>query len=219
VLVGALLVAAIPAMGAVGDPVILGKANTANAKTTVMGTTDGGVVFQVRNKGKGPAARFVTDAGQPPFRVTSPEKVPHLTADRVDDRHAAEIIRMTDNTTANAPDKNGNIISATIQVPKPGYLLTYGSVEAFGNAWDYYWCRIKVGANVVTHSRRDSTVHYEGVGHTDNREEDCAATGAIQVGTGPHTVHLNVGDVQTVVFGRASVWALYIPFDYSGAAP
>jgi hypothetical protein len=205
--IGALIIGVLTPVGAaVGDYVRVGKLNQGKATTTFANPT-------------GPAVKLAGDKSGPSFKVNSRRRINRLNADRVDGRHADQIIRMVDNTTHDAADTNGNILSATIQVPKAGFLLTYGSVDGFGNAWDYYTCRIKVDAKVVTNSQRDATVHYQGVYHTDNREEDCAATGAIQVGPGSHTVHLNMGDVQTVSLGAASVWALYVPFDFSGSAP
>jgi hypothetical protein len=60
------------AMGANGNPFLLGKKNVASAISTLV------------NKGPGPALNLVVGAGQPPLKVNSSAQVTNLNADKVD---------------------------------------------------------------------------------------------------------------------------------------
>lgn len=68
-------------------------------------------------------------------------------------------------------------------------------------------------------TRRDSTVHSAGSGHTDNSRENCPTTGVHQVTSGTHTFALTIIGRESVFFNGASVWALFVPFDGEGNKP
>lgn len=61
----------------------------------------------------------------------------------------------------------------------------------------------------------------------DNAHEDCTTSGAITVDAGTHTIDFHVsfdvpgGDFAAVggAIGDASVWALWVPSDSTGAIP
>ena len=62
-------------------------------------------------------------------------------------------------------------------------------------------------------------VHGPGGDHTSNSEENCSTTGVQQVTAGSHTVTLTIINRATAGFSRATVWALYVPFDGQGNTP
>jgi len=67
------------ASAATGKPFLLGKINKANHTTTV------------KNTGNGPAAKFVSDAGDAPIKVSNNNLVKKLNADLLDGKHAREL--------------------------------------------------------------------------------------------------------------------------------
>jgi hypothetical protein len=52
-----------------------------------------------------------------------------------------------------------------------------------------------------------------------NHEENCATTGVKAVCPGNHTVDLRLTGVDNMRLSRASLWAMYVPFDGEGKSP
>ncbi|MDJ0961555.1 MAG: hypothetical protein QNJ88_12930 [Acidimicrobiia bacterium] len=81
----ALLVATAPVVADIGDPVLIGRYNQGDQRTTLTGTVSGDSALRVVNKatdGTGITVRVAP--GQAPFVVNSSQKVRKLNADRVD---------------------------------------------------------------------------------------------------------------------------------------
>jgi hypothetical protein len=53
----------------------------------------------------------------------------------------------------------------------------------------------------------------------ENSRENCSTTGVHQVTAGTHTFALTIRQWHTVFFSKASVWALFVPFDGEGNKP
>jgi hypothetical protein len=99
-----------------------------------------------------------------------------------------------------------------------------GSIEASTIAspvFDRFHCYLRVDGAEVTGSRRtmmhtfdDNTVDIQG-----NVEENCATDGVVRVAAGSHNVVLAVQNNESSQFFGAVVWAIYVPFDSTGAVP
>jgi hypothetical protein len=143
-------------------------------------------------------------------------------AGKVDGFSANQLLRVAFGSTENAPDSDGNVVPGTITAPKAGWLILSASIEAlaFGTSGDFYTCQLTVDGGTVAGSSRASTVHFAGSGHTQNNNENCSTTGVHQVTAGTHTFALTiVGRDGFALFGDATVWALFVPFDGNGNRP
>lgn len=82
VLVGAMLITALPAGGATGDNMVLGADNSANQATKLVST--GYTSLKLRNNAANPPLMLVAAPGTPPLGVNSNTKVANLNADLLD---------------------------------------------------------------------------------------------------------------------------------------
>ncbi len=114
-----------------GDPLQAGRVNEIDKTTWIRGAAPNANLRLV-NEAPGPALRLTTQPGSAPLAVDSKVRVPLLNADRVDNRHASELIRVAHAATCCAPDENGPILSVSITAPRPGFLVISGGVDAFG---------------------------------------------------------------------------------------
>jgi hypothetical protein len=136
-------------------------------------------------------------------------------ADALQGYPASGLIRVTQGSTSNAPDRTGTAVAASITAPGPGWLVMVGSVDARSNGYDIYACELRVDGDTVFGSARASTVDLSITSLND--EENCSTNGVTGVAAGDHTVSLQVGRVGDIVtFGQASVWALFVPFNGQG---
>ena len=218
-LIAAIVMMAAPAVAGVGDAIILGVRNFGSAETEIQGTERGPLVRFDNNHDSGFAARFEVKPGNAPFAVNSGKKVLRLHADKLDGFSAEQLIRVTFGASPNAPDANGDAVSAEIVAPWAGWLVMSGSIDANGNTEDLYTCRLQVNGLTAPGTIRGSKVDDGGGEHTDNDAENCSTTGVMQVGAGTHEVSLLMADRNTAAFLEASVWAIYVPFDGGGAKP
>jgi len=216
-LVGALLVSVIPAVGRTGDPMVLGTSNRAGRSTWL--ASRGPSTLKLNNTAGNVALDLRVQPGTAPLAVNSNRRVVGLNADRVDGLHAAELVRVGYGSTADAADTNGAAATATITAPRPGLLVMSGTIEASGIPSDGYFCRLKVDGTEVTGTVMASTLGSAGGDHTNNADENCATTGVYPVDAGQHTVTFHISSQNTAFFGGASVWALYVPFDGTGNPP
>ena len=142
-------------------------------------------------------------------------------ADKVDGFSANEMMRVAFDFTDNVVNANGDAVATSITIPKDGWLILSGGIEASGVPFDYYTCSLTVDGVTVGGTDRTSSVESPGGTHVDNSEEDCSTTGVHPV-TGGTTVEIafNIrGRGTGTLFREASVWALYVPFDGQGNTP
>jgi hypothetical protein len=138
-------------------------------------------------------------------------------ADTLDGYAPNELIRVTQSSIRNTPDRSGIARQALITAPGPGWLIVSGSVEGRGNTYDIYTCRLLVDGVEVIGSARASTVDIGGPLNTINDEENCSTEGVTSVAAGDHTVALRLDRIgDEVNFGASVVWALYVPFNGQG---
>jgi hypothetical protein len=214
VLVGALLVAATPAIATVGQAIVYGVLNTGDALTTIQGSVNGELV-KIRNTGAGDNALELVADG-PNLVISNGKKIRMLNADRVDSLSANQLIRSEHTATLNAAEGNGVKLTLTIDAPFNGDLILGGNLSASaGDTTDTYVCSIEVDLAPV-----DGTlVSAETASAGTNLEEDCSTTAGVRVAAGSHTVTLNAANVDSatsVLFYAASLWAIYVPFDGDG---
>ena len=141
-----------------------------------------------------------------------PATPPSVNADLVDGLHASQLLRVVFDQTTDAPNQEGDLVSAVIDVPRDGFLIMSGGVDSGGTTVDGFDCRLTVDGTPVTGTIRSSIVHAAGATHTFNSQENCSTTGVEPVTAGTHTVAFNIFGRDTVLFDGASVWALYVPF-------
>lgn len=97
VILALVLGVATTAMGANGNPFLLGKGNLATALTKLTGNVNGSAM-QVVNSNAGAndtALSLGVQSGEAPMRVNSATKVANLNADRVDNREASSFANAT----------------------------------------------------------------------------------------------------------------------------
>ena len=140
-------------------------------------------------------------------------------AGKVDGFSANQLLRVAFGSTTNAPNSNGNVVPGTIIAPKAGWLILSASIDGLGNALDLYNCSLTVDGGTVAGTIRSSVVNNAGPTHTANSRENCSTTGVQQVTAGTHNFALKITLRQTVNFGPASGWALFVPFDGEGNKP
>ncbi|MBM3696301.1 MAG: hypothetical protein FJW79_10270 [Actinobacteria bacterium] len=221
-LIGGLLTAALPALGAVaGDPLLLGRTNTINSRTTLSGSP--ATSLRVVNQAAGATALDLqVQPGSAPLAVNTSRRISRLNADYLDGRHAADLLRAAAARTANAPNVNGDVLTVEVVAPAAGLLIMEGSVDVLGVTRDVLNCALRLDGAQVAGTGRSIVVHdTTASGGTDNGSENCASGGGIAVTAGAHTVAFEVGalDAGTTGLGEASLWALFVPFDGNGAAP
>jgi hypothetical protein len=247
VLVGALLVAALPAIAAsVGDPFALGEVNDLDERTDLKGEAKG-ANLQIKNTGNssalaakadrqaivakatdGPVAvnakadrvavKIKVDPGQAPIKVNATAgTATNLSADAVDGYDANQLIRAAHaelEGLAEVPDGDGEKLSVTITAPVGGMLIATGNLDAtYNGSEDRYNCSLTLDGIVV-----DGTAMTSSISGTENSEEDCTTTGAIDVAAGTYDVGLVASSV-LASFGTAALWVIFVPFDGSGATP
>jgi hypothetical protein len=137
-------------------------------------------------------------------------------AETLDAFSANQLLRVAFGSTDDAPNANGDAVSATITAPQAGWLILSGSIDAFGNG-DAYACSLTVDGGLVSGTFRGSLVNSIS-GHTNNSSENCSTTGVHQVTAGS-TVALTIANWNSVSLNDATVWALYVPFDGDGNTP
>ncbi len=226
VLVGALLVTAMPAVAEIaapraepGDTMRLGRSNIVDANTALRGNTASNLVL--RNSGDGVPLNLLTNGnGRPPMKVDSRRLVRNLNADQLDFRDADELIRAAHDSTGNALDASGNLLTATITAPSPGILVMSGSINATGTAEILYTCEMRLDADQIPHTVRTAVVSDAGEGHTRNNEEDCSTDGTAVVDAGTYEVHFATSNVSIgLTFDDAAMWVIWVPFDGAGDIP
>lgn len=93
VILGLLLGPASLGLAAVGDPLRLGKPNSALDKATALAADLAGPVLKLTNKGSGPALQLQVGAGQPPLKINpGAGTAPNLSADKLDGIDLVDIV-------------------------------------------------------------------------------------------------------------------------------
>ncbi len=225
-LVAALTVMALPAVAAeVAAALQLGQSNTANARTTLRGDVGSANLRIVNTHADGSPLSLVAQPGEPPLKVNRTTKVKNLNADRVDGLSAHQLIRVAHAATDSVDEAifgggfEADVLTVTVKAPRDGFLVIDAAIDAFGTAFDDFGCRLAVDDTYVTGTLIGSRVHSAGGDHTINSEENCSPTGVQQVTAGTHTVAFQIVGRNTVNFSRASLWAMYVPFDGEGIRP
>lgn len=130
--------------------------------------------------------------------------------------NAGELLRVASATkTSISPE--GDIVTADIVAPKPGWLIISGNLHARDVVNRLFQCLIRVDGLSVNGSNQEEQI----VG--TNQRTTCGTTTVKQVDAGQHTVALFAGPVfggqDPPQFFNATVWALYVPFDGNGNTP
>ncbi len=123
------------------------------------------------------------------------------------------------NFDENAPNGVADYtLTTTITAPAPGILLLSGGIDAFSNSGDdSYRCVLRIDDAQVDGTFMGSRV--DGLAGV-NQSEDCTASGAVVVDAGTYKIDFDVSSLAaTTGLGDASVWALWVPLDGSGAIP
>ncbi|MBM3695757.1 MAG: hypothetical protein FJW79_07485 [Actinobacteria bacterium] len=87
--IAVVVLAAFPVIAAVGDNLILGKPNTADATTFLTGAAPNSNLRIINSQAGAPALDLRVQAGSPPLQVNSAGWIRFLNADRLDGKHAA----------------------------------------------------------------------------------------------------------------------------------
>jgi len=226
--VAALAVMTLPAVAAeVGDALRLGQTNTVAAPTVLKGPVGSANLRVVNTNPGGSPLSLFAEPGNPPLKVNSNTKVAKLNADRVDGLSPNQMLRVAHAATNNVDEaifgggSSADVLTVTVDAPRPGFIVMNAMVDGFGfgTVFDSYACRLTVDDVFVTGTLIASQVSSSGGEHTLNTEENCSTTGVQAVTSGTHTVDFEVLARESVSLSRASMWALYVPFDGQGKKP
>jgi hypothetical protein len=201
----------------------LGKTNTVNAITRLVGSASG-PGLQIDNNSRGAGARALdlrVEAGKPPMTVNSGKKVANLNSDRLDDKSANQLVRVASFTGVSTlpSGTNGTVAKTKITAPSSGFLVIDAGSDLFNTSEsDIVVCSIEVDDSRVAGSNRFMDLNGSaGV----NREEDCSTNAVVPVSAGTHTVDLEALQVNepSTKWGETALSAIYIPFGGTGASP
>ena len=222
-LIAAMTVTALPAVAAeVAAALQLGQSNTANARTTLTGAVGSANLRIVNTDPDGSPLSLVSRVGEPPMKVNRVVKVKNLNADRVDGLSAHQLVRVAHAATNNVDEaifgggSSADVLTVTVKAPRAGFLVIGAAIDAFGNVFDDFACRLAVDDTFVDGTLIASEVHAAGGDHTINGEENCSPTGVQPVAAGTHVVDFQIISRNSVNFSRAALWAMYVPFDGEG---
>jgi hypothetical protein len=159
---------------------------------------------------------LVAEPGNPPLKVNRSAKVANLNADKLDGLSAHALVRVAHASTNDVDESifgGGNaadVLTVTVKAPRSGFLVVNATIDGFGSVFDGYQCSLEVDDALVP-----GTLLAAAVG-SSNREENCSTTGVHAVAAGTHTVDLRIAGRTSAGLSRASLWAMYVPFDGQG---
>ena len=207
----------------VGATFNLGQTNTVNAISKLVGSV-AGPSLQIDNNSTNAAATALdlqVEPGKAPMKVNSGAQVANLNADKVDGKDANQLVRVASfgGRSPLARGTTGTVATTTINAPAPGFLVIDAGVEfSDPGASDVIQCLIEVDNVFASGSDRFVDLNANPAGAGDELE-DCSTNAVVPVAAGTHTVEL-VGAVTSsgTVWGDTALWAIYVPFDGSGAS-
>lgn len=201
-----------------GDPFKLGKVNTINRISQLIGSTNG-VLLRIDNNSAGADATALAlevEPGKAPMKVSSETRVFRLNADRVDDRSAEDLVRVAAQKLNDSPvtSTNGTVATTSINAPTSAFLVIDASSNVFNvqQTDSLVQCLIEVDNQPDDPSRR-----FMQLSNGSNQEEDCSTNTVVGVAEGTHTIDLEALDVGTGTnFDQTTLSAIFIPFDANG---
>jgi hypothetical protein len=246
-IIGALVVGVLTPVGAaIGDVMKVGRANTADATTTIRGSS-AATLNLVQQDPTGKAMRLKGPGAGNKVKRLNADRLDGLSStaflragaqandsDEVDGFDANGLVRVAhaetfdvNETTVFGGNHWGDILSTQVTAPTPGLLFMVGGAESWlgsSSAYgDIYICMIRVNRTEVIGSGRHVQVAYGDPPHIYNGEEDCSTNGVQEVSAGTHTVDLRVTHRGTsapqAMFQDASLQVLFVPFGADGTQP
>jgi len=222
VLVGALLVTALPALGATGDNLVVGVSNRSGRSTWL--ASRGPSVLKLNNTAGNPALDLRNGGASAPMLVDSGVVVAGFNADELDGQdstaflgaaakatdadlvdglHANQLVRVAHTETINVDETAvfgsnnfGDILTTQITAPTAGLLFMVAGTESYlvgsGAIGDLFRCQLHVNDSEVTGSRRAVRVSVIDATHTSNDNENCSTNGVQEVAAGTHHIDLYI---------------------------
>jgi hypothetical protein len=205
-----------------GGPLLLGRINGATVETMLVAPI-GTPAFRVQNTNAGPnatALNLIVAAGKPPMKVNSAGLVQLLNADRLDGRHANEVLRVAragldESGTGLVPTDK---VTVTLNVPSTGFVLVTGTTNVVTTDSTCNPCYL--------HQRlRDpdgnfSLINFTSVGNgTLNITRSIATNTWVFPVTGPGSRTFGLQAAATdpdVGLENATITALFVPFGPTG---
>ena len=127
-------------------------------------------------------------------------------SDQLDGLDANQLMRAASGAIGDAPDANGDAVTASITAPQAGFLVISGSLEAAGTS-DDFGCRLSLDTSPISSSDRNTSLQGLAV---------CSTDGMLPVTAGAHTVALVTFGWDSAAFGNATVWVVFVPFGATG---
>lgn len=135
-------------------------------------------------------------------------------ADKVDNRHANELVRAAGNRVGDLPDQNGVVLSSSITAPTDGYLMITASMEVILlTSADSVSCSLGVDGGGIAGTQMSASVG-EVQGTMANT---CATNLTYGVSAGAHSVNLLVSGWYSAALGNGSMSVLFVPFGPTGS--
>ena len=123
-------------------------------------------------------------------------------SDQLDGLDANQLMRAASGAIGDAPDANGDAVTAFITAPQAGFLVISGSLEAAGTS-DDFGCRLSLDTSPISSSDRNTSLQGLAV---------CSTDGMLPVTAGAHTVALVTFGWDSAAFGNATVWVVFGAF-------
>jgi len=221
-LIGAMLMAALPAVAATDGNFILGRRNGAGSPTKLI-SANGITTMRITNAGGVAPLDLVAKPGVPPMKVNTSAWVKNLNADLLDGRQANQLVRLAHAHSANVDEAlfgggaSADILTTTIETPTAGFLHVTASVTVSGTTYDDFFCEIEVGATTTPGSTKFGVVDAPGGTHTSGYFDICATNGVTMVPAGTHTVKFHFGNRASADLDDAALSVIFIPYGATGA--
>lgn len=237
--VGTMALAAVP-----GDPFKLGKVNSINRLSTLVGTATS-PILRVQNKGTGTALDLRVQPGKPPLTTNSIGRIPRLNADMVDGKHAGAFLPK--GGKAADSDKLGGIssdelvrsgrgfshnatstvtftsrTSATVNAPADGFVVVNGTVvlDTFSSTCNPCHAHAHI-FNTTNNQKSLDQLASLGNGTSSTHRDVMPMTWVFPVNAGDNTFELRTGVYPSnapISFYNPTLTALYVPYGANGTS-
>jgi hypothetical protein len=139
---------------------------------------------------------------------------PAVNSDKVDNRHANELVRAAGNRVGDLPDQNGAVLSTSITAPTSGYLVITASMEVvLLTSADSVNCSLRVDGGGIAGTQMAASVgEVQGT-----MASTCATNLTYGVAAGLHTADLVVSGWYSAALGNGSLSVLFVPFGPDGS--
>ena len=196
----------------VGAPSNLGKINTVNAVSKMVGSVAGPSLSIDNNSTNATATALdlQVEPGKTPMKVNSGTKISNINVDQVDGRSANQLTRVAFAQNSPRRTERDTTLETSITAPTAGFLLINATTNVTQNGSNVIGL-ISVDGSFDDPSLKDLSV--------DDKEIFTTET-LVPVEAGNHTVSFKAfSSIDTTVYEGTTLSALFVPFGADGELP